>query len=830
MVRPKMSRHAFTHARRLLRSSTLRWSSIVTLVVSTGLTSLYLILLSLTLTPQMVLEEDFGRYQAFVGFGSVPIPAGDSASGRAIEKGLDRIGIDEGLLTLSIVGAQFRDEGVTLREGPWQAHPFPGRYDLNQGRWPSGPNEAVVATSSLVDAEARLGQEVELFSGGIQLRIVGVADDRYGGRNRTLLLGEGTWARLSPDRLARFAGVDAYPVVFWDDTHATQVVDLMVDVLVPLKPGTDRKTLRADVESTMGRAADTVGDSPRPWMDDNPAGYAFPSLGLPTLAFLAAVGCSAGAIGRWRDQFTAMGASRARALVTCQIAAAGVNLLAAAVGWFLGWALAWVVRPGVQRLHDQPLAPYVLPVDPLSRTMVGLLVGVVLASLVSFLRGPRIQSRLDAPEGRVADLRHYGAAALACVIIVLVPRLETPQQAMLLAALVTGTGIMLLPEFATLAHRLLGGRSPAAALARRQLQAANARSTAAMALVTAVLSASIGFVTLFSTIMATADETQEPDVLPGQILVADRATPVVPPPRPTLDLVRRATASMDVQEVRLRFVASGSPDEPGRREASLVGDNGLLMCVDSSEDAAVLLGEALPAEYAGILESGGVIRWDEELREDETQSGSATIVLSGSPFEHRAESLVTRTPNVGWSHGKTGLMLASTARSLGLPVSDGAVLLAPLSSAEAADVRAEVATSGLDPRVVQTYADPPPTIPPVGLSVSALGLMLLAAAVVVGESRGRVAQLRVTLVKAMAIGASRRWVHGVMLRQQFFVVGVATLVGLVTGVLPVVLAGQLMNGRWVLDVPWLQIAALLGATYLGVTIATWLGIRRLTAG
>ena len=65
-------------------------------------------------------------------------------------------------------------------------------------------------------------------------------------------------------------------------------------------------------------------------------------------------------------------------------------------------------------------------------------------------------------------------------------------------------------------------------------------------------------------------------------LIADRGTPVVPPPAGTLQLARRSDALIAAHEVPLYFSLSGSPDKPDTAQALL--DGAFVMAVDSLTD------------------------------------------------------------------------------------------------------------------------------------------------------------------------------------------------------------------------------------------------------
>jgi hypothetical protein len=131
-----------------------------------------------------------------------------------------------------------------------------------------------------------------------------------------------------------------------------------------------------------------------------------------------------------------------------------------------------------------------------------------------------------------------------------------------------------------------------------------------------------------------------------------------------------------------------------------------------------------------------------------------------------------------------------------------------------------IADAGLDTEQLTAYARPDPVVPAVAQLAAALALVLLVTAVAVSMARAQVVALRRYLSTLLAIGISPAWTRRVLLTQQGLALGLATVLGLLIAVPPVVAAAIFVPDVQ-LSVPETSLAGLLLCVYaaaFGVTL------------
>lgn len=110
---------------------------------------------------------------------------------------------------------------ATALEAHWTTRPFPERYRLESGRWPSRPGE--VAVTEPDDLRAPVGSTLEVL-GDVRLKVVGTVDDRPADTTN-LLFGPGTWADLDPALHEGFPALAAQLDLMWSGDKPNEVVD-----------------------------------------------------------------------------------------------------------------------------------------------------------------------------------------------------------------------------------------------------------------------------------------------------------------------------------------------------------------------------------------------------------------------------------------------------------------------------------------------------------------------------------------------------------------------------------------------------------------------------
>jgi hypothetical protein len=160
-----------------------------------------------------------------------------------------------------------------------------------------------------------------------------------------------------------------------------------------------------------------------------------------------------------------------------------------------------------------------------------------------------------------------------------------------------------------------------------------------------------------------------------------------------LSTARASEAASTGVFTRLHYLYSGEPEAPGGVVAHLEPSTAYLMSVDSTADAARLLGRSLTAPEETLLSGGGMLTWHQPGQDPPPSNIEVQLTrgdgrdLSGRT---RIRALQIVATEAGWRYGKEGLMLTRTAEDNHLPVTEGAVLVTNLRPADADELRADV--------------------------------------------------------------------------------------------------------------------------------------------
>jgi hypothetical protein len=314
-----------------------------------------------------------------------------------------------------------------------------------------------------------------------------------------------------------------------------------------------------------------------------------------------------------------------------------------------------------------------------------------------------------------------------------------------------------------------------------------------------------------------------PAVLPGQVTITDRSTDVLPAPAGAVAAARTVPAIRDQTPVTLQFLIKSADAGP---QVHAGDSDSFVMAVKSPADVERLIGRSLSDSQNNTLRTGGALLW----RGQPTPSISLRIMQGDKPVADPVTVPAERLsmPSVGWSDGRDGVMLTSTAKKHRLPLATGSLVYTDISDSDASAVRAAVERAGLDPAMVTIHQTPPPPIPPLALYLTAAGLALMTLVVTLSLTRAQVRALRDYLGHLIALGVPLRWARSVVIRQHLLLLTLATILGLAVGLPPVLLATWLISG-FELSIPWDQLTVLLVTVYTSALLATYLSSRRLTA-
>lgn len=829
-------------AGRFLRSRAMALGGLPVLVAAAFVVAMFVVLGSLALSGAQLVQRDLGRFGASTGFGVLEAAPGDATAVGQMEEAARRAGASDVLVMLNApdVTLPGQQETPTLREADWASKPFPERHPLVSGRWPTRANEVVVTNPTALGVS--VGERLSLWSGRARVTVVGLADDRYY-PTPELLAGPGTWAGLDPSLGRDFGGLAAAPQVFWDGSNKRRVIAELTPTIAA-RPGTESpQAVERYLRGQMRTRAKVAAETEKSWVAESPASYTLPSLLLPAGAVLVAFGVSDRRLRRSGRRLTAVGVRPTPAAAALTLAVTTWLLAALALGVLVGVGLGFLGAQAVQHITGQAVSPIPSVLPPSLR-----LTGVVL--LASAACGLRLRSALavrqpvetpgqDAPRRRrrvVHHARHLGALVAACVAMLQLTGLDSPTEAMMLAGTLALALLFVTPEIVGVVLSRLPQRGPRLTLALRQLQGDRRRAQAAVMLLASVVGISVGFVALLDTMVRTKGLQGYPDVLPGQVLLAD-VDGGRPAPSAVLDAVAADPRLRQHTPFLVHHLWTSSDGGAPYRGVELAGlhpwDVGVVMAVDTAGQAGRLLGRPLDAEQGAALRAGGVlVLADPDSRSEQSSDTAGLVVKNGQHRTVRREgplrAALVHVERSEVTRPVDALTLTSTARSLDLPVTAGPSMYSPLSPDAVAAARRAVRDAGLDTRTVHTYIPPPPPIPPTALNVTAVALVLLLFVMGTTLARSQVRALRDYAGRLVTIGLPTRWARQVLLSQQAVIAVIGTLVGLAIAIPPVVAAAVLIP-HFALSVPWSQIALLLAATFFASAVSALWSTRRLRA-
>ncbi|MGW0839344.1 hypothetical protein ACWD26_04115 [Streptomyces sp. NPDC002787] len=835
-------------ARRLARSRALARSVAIVFVAALLVMGMFVTLRTLSLSGEQVADNELGRFGAKVGYGSgVSLSPGDDTFLADLRSRVRDAGATHPEVVLSATDVQLNTtpaRNVTALESDWTSRPYPERYELLSGKWPSRPGE--VAVTEPGDVRTPVGETLTVL-GDVRLKVVATVDDRAAGTTN-LLLGPGTWAGLDPALSKGFPVLTAQMDVLWAGDREQAVVDAFTAAARTWAEGRtdspEADAIRQDgqnaVAATLVTRDQVVARPQKTWIEKTPAGYTVPSLLVPAAAVLLVFGLNGRRFRRTTASLTSVGVARTTAAVAPALAALAWSLAAAVCGAVAGVVVGIGARLLISHLLDHPAGPLDDLASPALRLLAvvlatGLVAGAVLARTrrdePARPHGEDDSAQgTDRPSGRRArDARHLLAVAAWCATVVYATWVDSPAQAMILTGILIAAVLLIIPEVFSGVLRLLPEGGPRRRLVRRQLAADRSRACAALAVLTVLFGASLGYVTLLDTLIRTAEKQSYPAVLPGQVLLAGHESDTFPPGEALLRAVDASNALDGLPRTEPRYLMDGDADNP--RMASREGNDGSLLTADTPTDVERLIGSRLDSTQTSVLRDGGLLVWAHASDAPTGPNAHTRLVVRrgdkvlGSTAE-LPEAPVDVSP-AEWRTGSDGIMLRATADSLDLPIqTHGPIMVTGVPDTEARALQQAVVNAGMDAGAVLIHVEPDDPVPPAALLATAVGLVLLALAAVLAATRSQTRILRRYLARLIAVGIPPRWARQVLLCQHAVLIAVSTLLGLVIAMLPsVVLASQISG--FVLSVPWWQLGVLAAATYAAALLAAVLSAHKL---
>jgi hypothetical protein len=823
-------------ARRFTRSQALARSTMIVFISALFVMAMFITLKTLSLSGAQVADRDVGRFDASVGYGSVVLPPGDDIFGATLRERAIAAGASEAILVLSATDVQLpttpaRD--VTMLEADWQSRPYPARYQLLSGRWPNHPGEVIVTEPE--DVAAVAGETMPVLGGRVKLQIVGTANDRYA-NTTNLLVAPGTWDSIDPKLVDGFRSLGAQPFLLWAGEERDAVMAAFTAAAQDWASRTGAASADPDaVTASLMTRQDLLVQPEKTWVERTPAGYTVPSLLLPVGAVLLVFGLNSRRFRITVASLVSLGVRPVNAVAGLTLAAMAWCLAAAALGALAGTAIGVGVRALIAQLRDRPPGPIDALAAPTLRLLALILLTGLCASLVllherrgaahpTTQRGRR-RRWISAPVvvRRARDARHLLAVAAWCATAVYASQVDSTAKAMILAGVVTAAVLLVIPDVVGLLLRVLPESGPRRRLTRRQLAADPRRVGAALTALTVLLGASLSFFTLLSTIIKTLDQQAFPDVLPGQVLLADRASITLPPRPEVLQAADTSGTLSGLPRLELGY-AFTTDDTTGNvtRSATRSDQIGSLLAVETPAQAEQLIGHRLDPAQSSTLTSGGLLIWADAPDPPKGPAARTRLdIRSGDALLGRTPDLPAASVTVDladWRGGTDGVLLRSTGQNLGLPLRAGPIMVTGVSDEQAKVLQDAVGRAGMDARSVRIYVPPPSPIPPAAVLVTAVGLALLALAAVLAATRAQARTLRSYLARLVAIGIPPSWAKHVLLYQHGILIVVSSLLGLIIALIPTTILAYRVPG-FILSIPWGQLLTLLAVIYLATTLA-----------
>lgn len=820
--------------RRFMRSRSLAASTWLMAAVGAVVAASFVVLSSLSLSGDQVVERDMGRFQFVSDLTNLVelTPRNAAPLTAEIEAAALAGGVTGPMVTLSsfdVEPAQADPPLTWYTEANWKRDPFPRRYVLLEGRWPERPRE-VVLTHTSNETLAPLGEELSVLGGHERFGVVGIADDRYSD-DHAILAAPGTFTGIDDAALRSFPRLAALTKLLWEGGERQPVIDALSAGLAR-SLGRPRQEVTQVLEE-FTRDREQVRDAvERSWLDRIPSGYATPALLLPILAGFTSFGLGGRSLRRSGDLLVAVGVRPAQAALIVGLAVTGWLVVSLAAGIGVGVAIGLVGRLVLMQdgLWPQSLSPFPSLIDPVVRLGAAMIAASVLGigTLRFILAGGQ---RDRAPAGRgvrrdepgyrrhATNVRHGIVVLAGCAAIVQTSLLDRTVEAMVLAGTVAVAVLLLVPEMVGWALRALPRTDPRWRLSRQHLLHDRLRGSIAVAVLAAVLGLPLGYLTLLDTMIETAEEGLAPEVAPDQLLVNGLGGNLQPPPSAVLAVVSDRLRSAQ-PPIRLGYLGV-----EGRSIVEVSGSGlGAVLALGSADDVGRLLGRPLTQAEGAVLVEGGMLAWDGGA------DGERVLILSngaGAGREGRLPAAVATRVPPAWRLGNNGVVLRTTAEQLGLPVSDGGVIFTGVPDGEARATRQAVLEAGLDPSHVRLYERPRLFVPQ-ALFAAAMVLLLTVLLCSVAVSRAQVQTLRRYLGTLVAIGLTPSWARQVVLIQSAFFAATGTVLALALAIPPVVIAAWRIP-HFVLSIPWGTIGVVSATCSFAVLGAAILSCRQIRA-
>lgn len=779
---------------------------------------------SQTLTEDQWVESQLADYQLrYSPQVSVPLGA-PAAQSLALDVEEAVTGSTTALLCIDLPVTSIADDGVTYLEADWTTG-LKDRYALDAGKWPSEPGEVVVVGE--VGVSARLGDQVNTL-GRTPLTIVGAARDRFVDRDGLVLAAPGTWGALDSPDAADLAAVAATIRVYLPSSDRPTEAQSRVEAVLR-SHGLKLRQAGADAMESRG---DLVRGAPESLLGRSPILFWLPSLLLFPLAIALTVMAQFRRIVPAARNLHALGASRFTAVTAPWLPVYLVCLLGAAAGGAAGFVAATSVANLIAGRYAAPAPSVGLPLAGLG----ALVCGVAAGGLISWLafvnralpRRTKVASRL-APRGRVGTTgerpRRAAALFVGCAVVYRALSVDDGWSILQLACLCVVGAVLLAPETSSLVARLIPDARLSGTLSRRLILTYRFRAATYVAVLAAGFGVTVGVVTSVNSAVA-AERGLQAVVAPEGLLALDNDGA---PSLPVAAVVRRAAEQVPAlgEQTPVQLWSTGRlgpKDKELRGYATTSKNDGVVFAVDTSTDLERLFQRTLSSAERTALENGGMVAVGLDAR---TPTTVVSLRGSDSALDYGEVPIAVATlrHDAPWYTFVPGYVLRSTAKSLGIPVTPGALVYTDITAAAADSVLASLADAGINPEQAAVHHDQPKLLPDPALAGMSAFLIALSCGVALLLTRSQVSGMRVWLYGLGRLGVQTRWTRRVLVGQNLALTLGGVGAGAAAGLLPIAW-GTVALPALVVDVPWTIIASTALSMLFACVGVTWLSLRR----
>ena len=347
---------ALRFAPALLRTPAWRLSAVFLTMVVAAIMTLIISVTSMKLSPDQQREYSLGVADYTANMPDVPV--------RGYKKlnldHLSTLGRVELITTLPVTGLGLAAEEhreLRVSETPWDASPYPKRYSLAEGRYPSAPGE--IAISTALAAGGAVGGNVRIAVPGVDTswKITGIIADNYLD-DATMYAAPGTLSDVYR-RIEDLTGIPQYlsGSLYWSAPSPEPVL-AQLRVLSSISAALQELPAATSAQVLLS-AADLHGDRPAP--GGNPVIYVWPAVLMPALVVIMAILLLSVWLRKQQVVLAAMGIQDSVLILAIIGALTIMGLAALAVASPIALGIGTVVRIILLWVYELPLSTFVFP-------------------------------------------------------------------------------------------------------------------------------------------------------------------------------------------------------------------------------------------------------------------------------------------------------------------------------------------------------------------------------------------------------------------------------------------------------------------------------------